>query len=266
MYASFFIFGSLGVSAAFGNVVGPYVAALLVGPVLFGAGYCVHWLLIARVSGVRGTTLEGEGHNAQLILTLGIALILTNGGLILFGSSPYSVRTPLSTVAWQLPVWGDQVVVFANKARSVSAVISLLVIAALAWLVSGTRLGKSLRASADNPTAALYMGIDVDRSHRIAFALGTGVTAVAGGLLATNYSFHPFIGVEYVIVMYAGVVLGGMGSILGAFWGGMTIGLVQQMSTLVLPMQLQNSAIFVIFLVIIFLRPQGFFGRVVERT
>ncbi len=102
------------------------------------------------------------------------------------------------------------------------------------------------------------MGIDVDRAHRIAFALGTGITAIAGGLLATNYPFHPFVGVEYVIVMYAGVVLGGMGSIIGAFWGGMTIGLVQQMSTLILPTQLQNAAIFVVFLLIIFFRPQGF--------
>ena len=62
--------------------------------------------------------------------------------------------------------------------------------------------------------------------------------------------------------MYAGVVLGGLGSIIGAFWGGMTIGLVQQLSTLVLPTQLQNTAIFVVFLLIVFLMPQGFFGRV----
>jgi branched-chain amino acid transport system permease protein len=110
------------------------------------------------------------------------------------------------------------------------------------------------------------MGIDVDRAHRTAFALGCGITAIAGGLLATNYPFHPFVGLEYVIVMYAGVVLGGMGSIIGAFWGGMTIGLVQQMSTLILPTQLQNAAIFVVFLLIIFFRPQGFFGRMVERT
>jgi branched-chain amino acid transport system permease protein len=66
--------------------------------------------------------------------------------------------------------------------------------------------------------------------------------------------------------MYAGVVLGGMGSILGAFWGGLTIGLVQQVSTLFLPYQLQNTAIFVIFLLIIFFRPQGMFGRVWERA
>jgi len=75
----------------------------------------------------------------------------------------------------------------------------------------------------------------VDHAYRLAVALGVTITGIAGGLLATTYPFHPYVGLEYVIVMYAGVVLGGMGSILGAFWGGMTIGLVQQLSTLVLP-------------------------------
>ena len=71
-------------------------------------------------------------------------------------------------------------------------------------------------------------------------ASAPGVTAIAGGLVATYYPFQPYVGFDFVIIMYAGVVLGGMGSILGAFWGGMTIGLVQQLSTLVLPLQLQN--------------------------
>ena len=84
--------------------------------------------------------------------------------------------------------------------------------------------------------------------------------------MATYYPFQPYIGIEFVIVMYAGVVLGGMGSVGGAFWGGVTIGLVQQLSTLVLPNQLQNAAIFVAFLLIILLRPQGLFGRNVERV
>jgi branched-chain amino acid transport system permease protein len=84
--------------------------------------------------------------------------------------------------------------------------------------------------------------------------------------VATYYPFQPYVGLEFVIVMYAGVVLGGMGSIIGAFWGGMTIGLVQQVSTLVLPVQLQNTAIFVVFLAIVLFRPQGLFGRSVERV
>jgi branched-chain amino acid transport system permease protein len=110
------------------------------------------------------------------------------------------------------------------------------------------------------------MGIDVDRAYRIAFGLGIGITAIAGGLVATYNPFQPYIGFDFVIIMYAGVVLGGMGSILGAFWGGMTIGLVQQLSTLVLPTQLQNAAIFVVFLLIVMVRPQGLFGRATERV
>jgi branched-chain amino acid transport system permease protein len=129
-----------------------------------------------------------------------------------------------------------------------------------------SRIGTAMRASADNAEAALYMGINVDKSHRIAFGIGTGITAIAGGLVATYFPFQPYIGFDFVIVMYAGVVLGGIGSIVGAFWGGMVIGLVQQMSTLILPNQLQNTAIFVVFLLVVLFRPQGLFGRSVERA
>jgi branched-chain amino acid transport system permease protein len=267
MYAAYYLFLAAGIQAGFGNVIGPYVAILLSAPLLFLFGYWIHKLLISRVTGQRTAQLEGEGHFAQLILTLGVALVLQNGGLIVFGSVLASIRTPLSSSAWEIgPLWGDLISIFVNKARGIAALISIAAMLALTTLITRTRIGKALRAAADNPVAATYMGIDIDRSHRLAFGLGTAVTAVAGGLLATNYPFHPYIGIDYVIVMYAGVVLGGMGSITGAFWGGMTIGLVQQLSTLVLPTQLQNAAIFVVFLLIIFLRPQGFFGRMVERT
>jgi branched-chain amino acid transport system permease protein len=267
MYVAYFLFVALGFQAIFGTTLGPYVSAVLVAPFVFVFGYLVHRTLISRVSGTNTLRLEGEGHYAQLILTLGISLIIQNGAQIAFGSILHSVQTPLSSSAWILgPFWGDFIEIFVNKARAISALISIAIIILLSLLITRTRIGKALRASADNPEAATYMGIDVDHAHRIAFAIGVAFTAVAGGLLATNYPFHPHVGLEYVIIMYAGVVLGGMGSTLGAFWGGMTIGLVQQLSTLVLPTQLQNTAIFVVFLLIVFLRPQGFFGRVVERT
>jgi branched-chain amino acid transport system permease protein len=265
MYAAYYLLGLFGVQAVFGNLWGPYVAIVLAVPVLFLFGYLVHALLISRVSGTRTTQLDGEGHYAQLILTLGIALMMTNGAQMIFGSVMATLRTPLTTAAWQLPLAGDTSV-FLNKSRTIAAIASVACILLISLLINRSRLGKSLRAAADNPLAATYMGIDVNMAHRIAFALGVAITALAGGLLATNYPFHPFVGLEYVIVMYAGVVLGGMGSIVGAFWGGLTIGLVQQLSTLVLPTQLQNTAIFVVFLLIIFFRPQGFFGRNAERT
>lgn len=267
MYAAYYFFVAVGVDAVFGNMVGPYVAAILAGPILFIVGYFVHQFLISRVSGTRTAQLEGEGHYAQLVLTLGIALILENAGQIIFGSDVVSVQTPLSSSAWIIgPLWGNLIEIFVNKARLIAALLSLVIIFSLVFTIGRTRMGRALRASADDPTAATYIGIDVDVVHRIAFALGISITAVAGGLLAPNYPFHPFVGLDYVIIMYAGVVLGGLGSIIGPFWGGMTIGLVQQLSTLVLPTQLQNTTIFVIFLLIIFLRPQGFFGRIVERT
>jgi len=156
--------------------------------------------------------------------------------------------------------------VFVYKAKLVAYVVAVLAAVVLYLVLEYTRLGKALRAAADNPTAATYMGIDVDRSYRIAFGLGCGITAVAGGLMATYISFGPFVGFDYVIIMYSGVVLGGMGSIFGAFWGGVTVGFVQQFSALILPPQLQNAAIFVVFLMIVLLRPQGLFGRSAERA
>lgn len=264
MYAAYYIFGLFGVQAIFGNLVGTYVAILLAVPVLYAVGYGIHATLISRVSGTRTAQLDGEGHYAQLILTLGIALIMTNAAQMVFGSVMAAMRTPLTTAAWEIPV--GSISVFLNKSRSIAGVASVAAIVLIGLLINRSALGRSLRASADNPTAATYMGIDVNKAHRVAFALGVAITALAGGLLATNYPFHPHVGVEYVIVMYAGVVLGGMGSIVGAFWGGLTIGLVQQGSTLVLPTQLQNTAIFVVFLLIVFFRPQGFFGRSADRT
>jgi branched-chain amino acid transport system permease protein len=266
MYSAFYFVGAFGAQAVLGATLGPYVAALVAGPVVFAAGYVIHRTLVSRVSGTRAH-VEAEGHFAQLILTLGISLVLQNGGLIVFGSVLAGIPTPLSSSAWEIgPLWGDLVSIFLNKARGISGLISAVTIVILTLVIGRTRLGKALRAAADNPQAATYMGIDVDHAHRLAFALGVGVTAIAGGLLAVTYPFHPYVGLEYVVIMYAGVVLGGLGSIIGPFWGGMTIGLVQQMSTLVLPTQLQNSAIFLVFLLIVFFRPQGFFGRVVERT
>jgi len=260
MYAAYYLVTGLGVLAFLGPYAAPIAGAALAGPVVFVVGWLLHRYLIAHVTGARVVTAEAEGHYAQIILTLGIALVLANGGLIVFGSQPVSVQTPLSRESWEV------VQVLLNQGRTVSFLIAVAFAVALYLFLTRTSLGKALRAAADNPIAAAYVGIDVDRAHRFAFGLGVGITAVAGGLIASSQSFQPYIGFDFVIVMYAGVVLGGMGSILGAFWGGLTIGLVQQMSTLVLPYQLQNTAIFVVFLLIIFLRPQGMFGRVWERT
>ena len=267
MYAAYGAFALLGLNVALGTFVGPIASALIAGTILFVIGYFTHRLLVARVTGLRVAQSAGDGHYAQLILTLGIALVVQNAGLIVFGSETTSIRTPLSRSAWEIgPLIGDYVSVFINEARGIAAAVSIAVTLFIFLIITYTTLGKGLRAAADNPQSAIYMGIDVDRAHRLAFAIGSAVTGITGGLIATFQSFQPYVGLDYVIVMYAGVVLGGMGSIVGAFWGGLAIGLVQQLSTLMLPIQLQNTAIFIVFLLVIFFRPNGFFGRTVERT
>jgi branched-chain amino acid transport system permease protein len=266
MYASLYLVSGAGALAFLGPFFGPFIGALCAGPLLFAGGALLHRFLIARVSGLRTAGSLDDGHFGQLLITLGISLILQNGGLILFGSTPQTVRTPLASRAFEITDFYGDATVFLNKARLIACAIAIIIAIALYFVLEYTRLGKSLRAAADNPIAATYMGIDVDRAYRIAFALGCGITAVAGGLMATYLSFGPFIGFDYVIIMYSGVVLGGMGSILGAFWGGLTVGFVQQCSALVLPPQLQNAAIFVVFLLIVMLRPQGLFGRSAERA
>jgi len=267
MYGTLYAYTWLALGRLLGPFVGPIVGAVIAGIVVYFAGILLHRYLLARVTGIKVAGSEGEGHYPQLILTLGLSLILSNAGLIVFGSTPENIRTPLSATAWEIgPLAADHVSIFLNKARSVAFLVSVGVAIALFLFITRTRIGKMLRAAADNPEAATYMGIDVERAHRIAFGLGCAITAVAGGLVATYYPFQPYVGLEFVIIMYAGVVLGGMGSIGGAFWGGLTIGLVQQLSTLVLPLQLQNTAIFVVFLLIMMLRPEGLFGRNVERA
>ncbi|MGD9615295.1 MAG: branched-chain amino acid ABC transporter permease [Alphaproteobacteria bacterium] len=260
MYAAFYLTTGYGVLLFLGPYAGPIVAAFIAGPIVFAIGWFIHRFIVSRVTGAGVANIEGAGHYGQILVTLGLSLILTNGGLILFGSTPLGIRTPLSRQSWEI---GE---VLLNQARTVSCIVAIAVAAGVYLFLNHTRIGKALRAAADNPQAAIYMGIDVDRAHRVAWSLGVGITAIAGGLVATFQTFQPYIGFEFVIVMYAGVVLGGLGSIVGAFWGGLLIGIVQQMSTLVLPYQLQNTAIFVVFLLIIFLRPQGMFGRLTERT
>jgi branched-chain amino acid transport system permease protein len=262
MYAAWYLVVGFGVLAFLGPIVGPLAGAFLAGPILFAFAYLLHRLLISRVTGTRR-----GGQDAQLILTLGISLVLANLGLIVFGSFPQSIRTPLSTSAWEIGP------VFVNQARGVAFVVAVLLAIGLYLFLNNTAIGKSLRAAADNPEAATYMGIDVDLAHRIAFSVGIALTAIAGGLVATYYQFQPYVGLEFVVIMYVSVVLGGLGSTVGAFFGGLIIGLVQQLWPVMAdvlgiqnPIQLQNAVIFLMFLLIVYLRPQGFFGRFATRT
>ncbi|MFO1107674.1 MAG: branched-chain amino acid ABC transporter permease [Bradyrhizobium sp.] len=266
MYFAMVVVMTLGLGVMVGPIPALMIAVVAAAPFFYAIGGFLHWALLSHIGAGQSLT-EGEAHQAQLIMTLGISLVLANGALIVFGSSPVSLNTPLASeaVAMDLVGKGD-VLLILNKGRIAAALVALAATAGLYALLHATELGCRLRAAADNPLAATYMGVDVERSYRATFGLGFALTAIAGVMVATFYPFQPYVGLDFVIVMYAGVVLGGLGSVIGSFFGGLIIGMIQQMSTFVVPMQLQGTTVFVLFLLILLVRPQGLFGRSVERA
>src|SRR6476660_5476714 len=143
MYITYYLVTGFGVLAFLGPYAAPIVGAVLAGPIVFVVGWLLHRFLIAQVTGARVVAAEAEGHYTQIILTLGVALVLANGGLILFGSQPVSVQTPLSRQSWE--IWE----VLLNQARTVAFVLAIAFAAGLYLFLTRSDLGKTMRAAAD---------------------------------------------------------------------------------------------------------------------
>ncbi|HXH83983.1 MAG TPA: branched-chain amino acid ABC transporter permease [Candidatus Tectomicrobia bacterium] len=244
MYVAYYLAVAHGVDALLG--------ALVAIPPFFLLGVLVHRTLLVRVTGGGDPQRQMD---AQLILTLGLSLIITNATTMILSPMPRQLRTAYATDAF---VVGPLLV---NQARAYAFAMAVLLGLAVFVFLTRTDLGKALRAAADEPEAAAYQGIEVRTMHAIAFGIGVALVAAAGGLLATYHPIEPTVGVNFIVLMFVAVVLGGLGSIPGAFAGGLVIGLVQSVTLLVLPLQLQNAGVFVAFLAVLYLRPEGLFGR-----
>jgi branched-chain amino acid transport system permease protein len=244
MYLTYYYAVALGID--------PLVGALFTIPPFFLLGLLLHKAFLARVTGGGDPNREMD---AQLILTLGMSLIITNATTMFLSPTPRGIRTAYATQAFAV---GPLLV---NQARAYAFAMALLLAAGVYVFLTRTDLGRALRAAADDPEAASYQAINVRAMHAVAFGVGIALVAAAGGLLATYYPIEPNVAVNFIVLMFVAVVLGGLGSIPGAFVGGIAIGLVQSLTLLVLPLQLQNVGVFVAFLVVLYVRPQGLFGR-----
>lgn len=188
---------------------------------------------------------------AQIFLTVGLLIVLENLALALFGSGFRSVRTGYQTSA--IAFSGLIVGVPYLFAFGVSVAVGIALWAFLRF----TWIGQAMRATAQNGDAALSLGIDIQRVRQIAFGLGVGLTALGGSVILPYYTASPTAGAQFVVLMFTVVVLGGLGSVLGAVFGGLVVGVIQSVSTLVMPIQLQNLALFVVFIAMLAVRPQG---------
>ncbi len=225
----------------------PILGALVSFVVVFAFGTLVQRVLIERV--LRAPEV------AQIFLTVGLLIVLENAALLVFGSGYRSVRVPYQTAA--IEFGGLIVGVPYLLAFAVSLVAGVLLWAFMRF----TWLGQAMRATAQDSTAALTLGMDVRRIRRLAFGLGVGMTALGGGVILPYFTASPTVGGQFAVLMFTAVVLGGLGNVLGAVVGGLTVGVVQTLSTLVLPIQLQNLVLFVVFILVLAFRPEGMLGQ-----
>ncbi len=239
MYVAYFAWQHLGVD--------PILGSLLAFAVVFALGYWVQQLLIRKV-------LKAP-EVAQIFLTVGILIVLENLALIFFGSEFKSVQT------W----YQNESLEFAGLIISMPYAIafSASVVAGIAiWsLLAKTWWGRTVRATAQDPMAAKLMGIDPDKIYRLSFGLGVGLTAFGGAIILPYLTVSPSVGEQFGVLMFTVVVLGGLGNVLGAVVGGLAVGVIQSLSGLFLPLQLQNMVLFLVFILTLALRPEGLLRR-----
>jgi branched-chain amino acid transport system permease protein len=225
-----------------------YWWALVIAPLVVGATGIVVERLFLR-------WLYQLDHLYGLLLTFGLALILEGTFRNFFGSSglPYSVPPSLT---------GGQNLgfMFLPNYRAWVVAASLTVCLATWFVIERTKLGSYLRAATENPTLVRAFGINVPRMITLTYGFGVGLAGLAGVMAAPIYNVSPQMGANLIIVVFAVVVIGGMGSILGAIVTGFGLGLIEGLTKVFFP-EASNTVIFVVMAVVLLIRPAGLFGR-----
>jgi branched-chain amino acid transport system permease protein len=270
---SFYALLSLGLAVIFGmlNIInfthgaqymmGAFTAYLLLQ--YLGINYWAALVIVPIVIGLLGILIERLflqhvrklDHLYGLILTFGLALIIEGLFRNYYGSSgqPYQVPEALrggrNLGFMFLPNYRAWVIAFS------------LVICLLTWFaIERTRLGSYLRAATENPTLVRAFGINVPRMVTLTYGFGVALAALAGVMAAPIYNVSPQMGSDLIIVVFAVVVIGGMGSIMGAIVTGFVLGIVEGLTKVFFP-EASNTVIFVIMVIVLLVRPAGMFGR-----
>ena len=224
-----------------------YWWALLLAPIIVGAtGVVIERLMLAR--------LYQLDHLYGLLLTFGLALIIQGLFRQEFGSTGLPYAMPKMLEGGQnlgfmyLPIYRAWVVVF-----------SLAVCLATWFMIEKTKLGSYLRAATENPRLVQAFGINVPRMITLTYGFGVGLAALAGVMAAPIYSVNPLMGEHLIIVVFAVVVIGGMGSIMGSIVTGFVLGLVEGLTKVFYP-EASNTVIFIIMAIVLMIRPAGLFG------
>lgn len=237
MYAAFFMNASFGVS--------PYLLVLLIAPAFLLVGFVTERLVISPV--------REENPITQFIATLGVLIILQNGALVAF-----SANTRVISQEFSIMSVGP---VNFSTAKLIAFVLAVM-LTLLVWLfLRHTETGRNMRATEQNREAARLAGINVERMDMLAFGIGIALVATAGAIIVPVFAVYPTVGTEFVLIAFVVVVLGGLGSVVGATIGGLLIGVVEQLTAVFLEPTLSPAVIFFVFILVLVLKPDGLMGR-----
>ena len=243
----FVMLGMYGAYACYSFMgIDPYVALFLVVPVLGLLGMAVYWFMMRP--------LQNESM-MQVFASFGLLLVLQNAVLGITGGLTYSVNTPLSNVTYGLG--SIQITLSRLVVLIAAAVVALL----LGIFLTRTTFGQAIRAVAQDRKGAQLMGINVERTFMWSFAIGTGLAGLAGVLLTPIFTMSPQIGGNFIMAAFAVVVLGGLGSVLGAFIGGFLVGLTEAIGGYYVDPVLKNAILFSVFIVVLLVKPSGLLGH-----
>lgn len=225
----------------------PMLSLPLVAALFFAAGYVLQRGVISP--------FIGRPEHQQFLLLLAVAILLVNACLAIAGPDSRGVQMEAQFESYELgPLVFDAV--------RLHAALAAVAIALLLWLFfTRTRTGKSIRAAADNNLAALVVGLDVRRLYAFTFGIGAACVGAAGALMITIIPVTPFLAVEYTLLAFVIVIVGGLGSMTGALLGGLLIGVSEAVAGLLLQPSLKSMFSFGLLILVLLLRPQGLLGK-----
>ena len=222
-----------------------YWGALILAPIIVGIfGIIIERLLLSRIYHI--------DHLYGLLLTFGLALIIEGVFRKQYGSSGLPYTNPI-------PGGTNLGFMFLPWYRGWVVVLSLVVCLATWFMIEKTKLGSYLRAATENPTLVRAFGINVPRMMTLTYGFGVGLAALAGVLAAPIYSVNPVMGANLIIVVFAVVVIGGMGSIMGSIITGFGLGIIEGLTKVFYP-EASSTVIFIIMAIVLMIRPAGLFG------
>lgn len=239
MYATWIVFTWLGID--------PFVSIVITAPLLFLWGAFLQKTIINRV-------LNALPQN-QILLTIGLGLIMSNTIMLAFTSDYRILTTSYSSSSFS--VGGISI----SQPLLVAFLITSAITGGLYWFLLKTDTGQAIRATAQDRDAAQLMGINVKAMSVLAFGLGSALAGVAGALISPTYYIFPQVGSAFTLKAFVIVVLGGMGSVIGATLGGLIIGVTESLSAVYIASGLKELVVFVLFLGLLLFKPSGLLGK-----